>query len=143
MKEDAGDVRGNERGAFRVPVKTLSTREFLPCHLGVPALPVGSKKSPGFDVFSDHASDHHLICMVNASQLALRRPVSSLSIRIRVRDHLHSTAHYVCAGLAGHPTIVPMLYGLTVGSLFLLDDVSLLRVRFSEQVPLKKIQPAY
>ena len=143
MKEDAGDVGGTGRGAFRVPVETLSTRELIPCHLGVHALPVGSKKSPGLDVFSEHASDHHLIRVVNASQLELHRPVSGLSIRIRDRDHLHRDAYHRRVGFTEYPTTTPMLYGPTVGSLFLLDDVSLLRVRLSEQVPLKKFQLAY
>lgn len=99
-----------------MPVETLSTRELLPCHLGVHALPVGSGISPGLVVFSEHASDHHLIRMVNASQLELRRSVSGLSIRIRIRDHLHSTALHRCVGLAESPTTTPMLYGPTVGS---------------------------
>lgn len=66
-----------------MPVEMLSTRELLPCHLRVHALPVGLNKSPGLVVFSEHASEYHLIRMVNASQLVLRRTVSGLSIRIR------------------------------------------------------------
>jgi len=110
---------GTEGGAFRMPVETLSTRELLPCHLGVHALLVGSMKSSGLVVFSEHASDHHLIRMVNASQLVLRCVVSGLSIRIRVPDDLHSTAHHRHVGLAEVPTTTPILYGLTVGSLFM------------------------
>lgn len=121
-----------------MPVETLSTRELLPCHLGVHALPVGSNKSPGLIVFSEHA------LIITSSVWSMRASwcgaaLSRVSPFVSgVQDYLHSTAHHRRVGLAESPMITPILYGPTVGTLFLLDDVSLLRVRFSEQVPLKK-----